>query len=93
MCAFSSKSDENCGKYSSGQTHRHTDTQTDAQTGLIPRVKIFSPEKTEYKKVRNGTCVDTQVPDEVAGFAKILSAILANVGLCRAAMTKLNIKP
>ena len=28
------------------QTHRHTD----AQTGLIPGVNIFSNEMTEYKK-------------------------------------------
>ena len=53
MSEFSSKSDENCGKYSSGQTHRQTDRRTDAQTGLIPRVKIFSPEMTEYKKDTN----------------------------------------
>ena len=32
------------------QTHRQTDRQTDVQTGLILRVKIFSPEMTEYKK-------------------------------------------
>ena len=50
MSAFSSKSDENCGKYSSGQTHTQTDAQTDAQTRLILRGKIFSPEMTEYKK-------------------------------------------
>jgi len=48
LSAFSSKSDKNCGKYSSG----HTDAQTDAQTGLILRVKIFSPEITEYKNVQ-----------------------------------------
>ena len=32
------------------QKDRQTDRQTDAQTGLILRVKIFSPEMTEYKK-------------------------------------------
>ena len=31
-------------------TDAHTDRQTDAQTRLILRVKIFSPEMTEYKK-------------------------------------------
>ena len=30
--------------------YRHTYTHTDAQTGLIPGVNIFSNEMTEYKK-------------------------------------------
>ena len=36
-----------------GQTHRHTDRHTDTQTGLIPDVKIFSYEMTEYKNKEN----------------------------------------
>ena len=39
-------------------THRQTDRRTDAQTLLILRVKIFSPEMTEYKKIWH--CVDSK---------------------------------
>ena len=34
------------------QTHRHTDTQTHTQTGLIPGVNIFSNEMTEYNEMK-----------------------------------------
>ena len=33
----------------------HLDGQTDAQTGLILRVKIFSPVMTEYKNIKYQT--------------------------------------
>ena len=46
MSEFSTNLANNCGNYSPVHTHR----QADAQTGLIPRVKIFSPELTEYNE-------------------------------------------
>ena len=46
MSEFSSNLAENCRNY----LPVHTDRHTHAQTGLIPWVKIFSPEMTEYKK-------------------------------------------